>query len=111
MYKAFRISLIGLTVLILFSCDVSNHAPITTFKDQTEKLHAIIENTSAEQYANQIYQSLSFSELKVYKPEAFVQLDSMYRIKKEYLDNNDLRGLKQSGIEDQIGRASCRERV
>lgn len=113
MYKAFRISLIGLTVLILFSCDVSNHAPITTFKDQTEKLHAIIEKTSAEQFANQNYQSLSFSELKVYKPEAFVQLDSMYRIKKEYLDNNDLRGLKQSGIEDLIPgyRAAAQEKI
>src|SRR5690554_8136600 len=98
----FRFFLVGLITLILVRCGVANHTPIVTIENQREKLHSEIERTTAAQYADQNYQSLSFGELKVYKPVAFVQLDSMYRIKKEYLDNNDLRGLHRSGIEDLI---------
>jgi hypothetical protein len=92
---------------------VTRHTPIVTFKDQTEKLHAVIEKTSAEQYAEKNYQSLSFGDLKVYKPEAFVQLDSMYSIKKAYMDNDDLRGLERSGLEDLIPgyRAAAQEKI
>ena len=108
-----RIFLLTFCVLILTRCDVVNHTPIVTFKDQTEKLHDVIDRTSKEQYLDQNYQSLSFGDLKVYKPEAFVQLDSMYRIKKDYLDNHDLRGLKQSGIEDLIPgyRVAAQEKI
>jgi len=102
MKMSFRIVLLCFSTLILVRCGVSQHTPIVTIESQIEKLHGIIEGTSAEKYAGENYQSLAFGDLKVYKPEAFVQLDSIYRIKKEYLDKNDLRGLHKSGIEDLI---------
>lgn len=51
--------------------------------------------------------------MKVYKPDAFVQLDSIYRIKEQYLNNNDRIGLRQSGIEDLIPgyRAAAQEEI
>jgi len=108
-----NILLLSFVILTFISCEVAKHSPIVTFKDQTEKLHGIIEKSAQEEFVSQNYQSLSFGDLKVYKPEAFVQLDSVYRIKNEYIKNNDLRGLNKSGIEDLIPgyRVAAQEKI
>lgn len=113
MNTTFRFIFFSCIAVIFVNCEVANHAPIVTFQDQTENLHGIIEKTSAQKHGAQDYQSLSFGELKVYKPEAFVQLDSMYSIKEEYLSKNDLRGLNQSGVEDLIPgyRVAAQEKI
>lgn len=73
----------------------------------------LIEDTTTKRFSEQDYQSLSYGEMKVYKPEAFVKLDSIYSIKEKYLNNNDQSGLRKSGIEDLIPgyRAAAQEEV
>jgi hypothetical protein len=90
-------------ITLLSSCAGSlKNEPIKTIKDQTEGFHKKIEDTLSKKYISKNYQSLSFGQLKVYKPDAFELLDSLYGVKQSYLNNNDLRGLRRSGVEDLI---------
>lgn len=110
-FLQFFIALIG--IFILTRCGMTEYKPIERIQDQKEKFHAAIEDTTAKEFAGKNYQSLSYGEMKVYKPEAFVALDSVYSIKEEYLNNNDEAGLRKSGVEDLIPgyRAAAQEEV
>lgn len=88
--------------IVLSSCGNVVNTPIKTISDQKAVLHKTIEETAKEKHALEDYQSLSFGQMKVYKPDAFIILDSVYTVKQEYIKNNDLRGLRRSGIEDLI---------
>lgn len=95
--------LLLLGTVLLYSCGSAlNSTPVKTIKDQTAGLHKTIEETTAKKHLTEKYQSLSYGQMKVFKPEAFVRLDSVYTLKQNYLNNNDLRGLHQSGIEELI---------
>ncbi len=100
-------------VFILMRCSTSEYRPIERIQDQKEKFYAQIEDTAKKKYAGQKYQSLSYGEMKVYKPRAFIKLDSIYGIKAKYLKNNDQIGLRKSGIEDLIPgyRAAAQEEI
>ena len=87
--------------IVLSSCGNTN-APVKTINDQKAVLHKTIEETTKRNHVLDDYQSLSFGQMKVFKPDAFIILDSVYTVKQEYLKNNDLRGLRRSGIEDSI---------
>ncbi|WP_107038658.1 hypothetical protein [Brumimicrobium mesophilum] len=94
-------------VLLIFSillgaCGTTANTPITTIREQTAGFHAAIEKENTKKHGSESYQSLSFGKLKVFKPEAFVRLDSIYTIKQNYINAKDLRGLHKSGIEDLI---------
>ncbi|PKR80980.1 hypothetical protein CW751_07385 [Brumimicrobium salinarum] len=91
----------------------ANYQPVETVQDKKEAFNQKIEDTCRSEYANQNYESLAYGQLTVYKPTAFKKLDSIYTIKKEYLDNNDLRGWQKSGIEEQIPsyRAAAQEEI
>ncbi len=102
MNKISSVLLLIIGSVFLSGCASTVNTPIKTIKDQKEGFHKTIEETAKNMHALEDYQSLSFGQMKVYKPEAFVRLDSIYSVKQEYLDNNDLRGLKRSGIDDLI---------
>lgn len=102
MNKLSSVLLMVLSGLVLTSCGSAMNAPIATLKDQTEGFHKKIEENSKNSYPSEKYQSLSFGQMKVYKPDAFVRLDSVYAVKQDYIHNNDMRGLHRSGIEDLI---------
>ncbi|MCO5268172.1 MAG: hypothetical protein M9897_04670 [Brumimicrobium sp.] len=87
---------------LLVGCAVPRNTSINTIDDQENDFHKQIEDTTALKYANQEYKSLAFSEMKVYKPIQFYQLDSIYSIKENYLSNNDYRGWYRTGLEDLI---------
>lgn len=100
MDKFSKVLYVILGSIVLASCgDVS---PVKTISDQKVDLHNIIEETAKNNHVLEDYQSLSFGLMKVYKPDAFILLDSVYTVKQEYIKNNDLRGLRRSGIEDLI---------
>ena len=88
-------------ILLLFSC-ITPHEPIETIDKSIVSREKMIEDTLREKYGEDHYISLAFGQLTVYKPPSFQQLDSLYAIKQDYIENDDLRGLHQSGIEDVI---------
>ncbi|WP_146194143.1 hypothetical protein [Brumimicrobium oceani] len=88
--------------VFLSSCGSAVNAPVKTIEDQKASLHKTIEETAKANHVLEDYQSLSFGQMKVYKPETFVRLDSIYAIKQNYIEENDLRGLRSSGIEELI---------
>lgn len=88
--------------IMLSSCGTSTNLPITTIKNQTDGFHKTIEKENTRKHGADNYQSLSFGKMKVYKPDAFIRLDSAYTVKQNFINNNDLRGLYNSGIEDLI---------
>ena len=83
------------------SCGVK-YTPVETFEDQDDKRHKKTEETLKSKFPNKKYESLAFGKTIVYKPPSFETLDSLYAVKKEYIDNNELRELKISGVEDMI---------
>src|SRR5690554_5743797 len=89
-------------IFILTSCATSSNGVIKTLQDQETGFHLKIEDTTKSIYKNQNYKSLAYGQLKVFKPNSFVRLDSLYTAKQKYIENNDLRGLQKSGIEDLI---------
>lgn len=109
----FRFLMFFSLVFLLFSCANVRDTPIRTIQDQVTQFHLVMENTNSSKHRNKNYQSLAYSEMKVYKPASFISLDSVYAIKKKFLDKNDLRGLKLSGIEDLIPgyRAAAQQEV
>ena len=109
----YRFFIVIIGVFILVQCGTAQYQPIERIQDQKERLHKTIEDTTVKKFAGQGYQSLAYGEMKVFKPEAFVQLDSIYSIKEQYLNNNDQSGLRRSGIEDLIPgyRAAAQEEI
>lgn len=107
-----RICFVLIISLSLYSCGLQKE-PIETIADVKEGFQQKIEDTTATMYPAGTYKSLAFGEMKVYRPPAFEQLDSIYSIKQHYLQTNDLRGLHKSGIEDLIPgyRAAAREQL
>lgn len=109
MYNRF---LLFLLVGLFASCATQEQFSIQTIENLEDQLHKSIEDSTASIYIdNGIYKSLAFGEMKVFKPIAFYQLDSVYAIKEKYIENKDWRGLKNSGIEEMIPgyKASAQE--
>ena len=102
MSKFSNIGLIALVSIFLYSCGNIANTPIKMINDQKETLHTSIEKKTKDKHIQESYQSLSFGQMKVFKPDAFIRLDSVYAVKESFLKNNDFRGLKRSGIEDLI---------
>lgn len=100
-------------LVVLGSCASSRNAPIRTVNDQINQFHQVIENVSTTKHIGKSYQSVSYGEMTVFKPMSFIQLDSMYRIKQSYIDKGDYRGLRRSGIEEEIPafRAAAQEEL
>ena len=88
-------------ISILFSC-VPAYEPNPSIEDRNLKREKIIENHLKTQLSNTVYQSLAFGQLTVYKPESFKKLDSLYALKDDYIERNDLRGLQTSKIDELI---------
>lgn len=87
--------------LITSSC-ISTYQPVERFDDKENQRKKNIEKLLQEEYGHTVYQSLAYSPLTVYKPKSFKQLDSLYELKDDYIERNDLRGLKLSGIDEKI---------
>lgn len=100
-------------LIVLISSCVSTYEPIERFEEKGQKRKEKIENLLVERYSDTSYQSLAYGPLIVYKPESFKQLDSLYALKDAYIERNDLRGLKNSGIEEKIPsyRAEAQEDI
>lgn len=98
--------------LFLCSC-ISSYEPVERFEENEEKRREKIENRLVKRHSDSTYQSLAFGQLIVYKPESFKALDSLYALKDEYIERNDLRGLEKAGIEDMIPayRAEAQEDI
>ncbi|RYM33035.1 hypothetical protein ERX46_13370 [Brumimicrobium glaciale] len=102
MNKFSIVFLLVIGIVITSSCGNVVNTPVKTINDQKESLHKTIENHTKDKHILDSYQSLSFGQMKVFKPDAFIRLDSVYSVKEAYLRNNDYRGLRRSGIEDLI---------
>lgn len=89
------------TFSMISSCGVK-YTPSETFQEQDSRRHQKSEVFLKSKYPNKKYESLAFGKTIVYKPPSFDTLDSLYAVKKEYIDNNELRELKLSGVEDMI---------
>lgn len=101
-YQKLRHSLYFAAVsLLTFSCGVQ-YTPVETFEDQDRNRHKKTEEYLKSEYPINDYKSLAFGKTVVYKPESFRILDSLYEVKQEYIDNDNLRDLKLSGVEDMI---------
>lgn len=87
--------------LILCGCGLKR-PPIETISEVKEDFQTKITDTIKMTYPSKLYKSLAYGELKVYKPDAFLKLDSIYRIKQQYLERNDFSGLHKSNIEELI---------
>jgi len=89
-------------VPIITSC-ITPFTPQSTLEERQLKREEVVEGHLASKLAaTKKYASLGFGPLNVIKPPAFVSLDSLYDIKYAYLENNDLKEYKLSGIEDLI---------
>jgi hypothetical protein len=99
-----KINTLYIFTLLLFVASgcISTHQPIERFDDKETQRKKDIEKHLQEEYGHTIYQSLAYSPLRVYKPESFKKLDSLYNLKDDYIERNDLRGLKISGIDEEI---------
>lgn len=87
---------------IIASC-VTTFTPQATLEDRQLKREEMVEDYLSSQFdQSKNYSSLGFGPLNVIKPPAFVRLDSLYDIKYAYLENNDLKSYKLSGIEELI---------
>jgi hypothetical protein len=86
---------------MLISC-LPTFEPKQSIEERNIKREKIIENHLKTQFSNSVYQSLAFGQLTVYKPESFKKLDSLYALKDDYIERNDLRGLKTSQIDEVI---------
>jgi hypothetical protein len=87
--------------IILTSCGVK-YTPNETFEDQEKNRHIKTETFLKSKYPDRNYKSLAFGKTIVYKPSSFNILDSLYAVKQEYINNDELRELKMSGIEEMI---------
>jgi len=90
-----------ISITILSSCGVK-YTPVETFEDQDKKRQQKAESFLKSEYPEKDYKSLAFGKTIVYKPASFNTLDSLYAVKQEYIDNNQIRELKTSGVEDMI---------
>ncbi len=90
-----------LCYFVLSSC-IATHDPIERFKDKDTSRKQNIEKLLSVRYGDSTYQSLAYGATMVYKPESFKKLDSLYTLKEDFLERNDLRGLKASQIEEKI---------
>lgn len=97
----YRISFLLLIIVTFSGCGLQQK-PIETIADVKQHFQNKIEDITSAIYAGKNYKSIAFGETKVYRPDAFRKLDSVYKIKQKYIQNNDLRGLRNSGIEDVI---------
>ncbi|MGM0479015.1 MAG: hypothetical protein ACQERC_07305 [Bacteroidota bacterium] len=87
--------------MLLFSC-ISPYEPIETIDETQISRQKMIEDTLLTKHGEDTYISMAFGQLTVHKPPSFRKLDSLYAIKQNYIENDDLRGLHASGIEDII---------
>ncbi len=86
----------------VFSSCIATHEPIERFKQKETSRKQNIEQLLSVQYGDSTYQSLAYGATTIYKPESFKQLDSLYALKEDFLERNDLRGLETSEIEEKI---------
>lgn len=86
---------------LISGCGVK-YTPVQTFEDQDAKRHQKTEEVLSSMHTDKQYESLAFGKTIVYKPPSFNTLDSLYAVKKEYIENDQLRELKMSGVEDMI---------
>lgn len=94
-------------ILVLFISFLTGCAPVRdtsmkTVSSQTEYFQYLMERHNEQRYFGMSYQSLAYGEMTVFHPASFIQLDSVYTIKNNYIKKKDYRGLKKSGIEDVI---------
>lgn len=99
----FSYSIFYLIIAISFlsSCGVK-YTPVETFEEQDAKRHQKTEKVLKSKFSDIKYESLAFGKTIVYKPPSFNTLDSLYAVKQEYIDNDELRELKMSGVEEMI---------
>lgn len=102
MYRNFRFLLLIIMPVLLYGCGLSQEVTTETFESKTKKFENSIEREAFFKNKDDNYQSLSYGELTIFKPLSFVQLDSVYAIKQNFLDRNDMRGYRKSGIEELI---------
>jgi hypothetical protein len=88
-------------IIIVASCGVK-YTPVQTFADQDKERHQRTETFLKTEHSDKEYKSLAFGKTIVYKPNSFQTLDSLYAVKQEYIDNDELRDLKTSGVEEMI---------
>lgn len=94
--------ILGLLLFSLLIGCITPHKPIERFEEKEESRKEGIENILSEEYGEEHYQSLAYGPLIVYKPKSFKDLDSLYALKEDFLDRNDLRGLEKSEVDDKI---------
>ena len=104
---------LNLVALNTLSSCVTPHEPIERFEDKEKDRKEKIESTLSQEYGGTAYQSLGYGPLIVYKPKSFKELDSLYALKEDFLERNDLRGLESSEVEDKIPayRAEAQEDI
>ncbi len=90
------------SIVLLAACSV-NFVPQPTLEERQFERERVIERHLHNTYRlSDRYESLGFGPLNVIKPPVFITLDSLYDIKSSYIDNNDLRGYKLSGVDELI---------
>lgn len=102
MHQQIRFFILIVAPCLLYGCSLPQSANTETFQSKTEKFQNIIEKQAFYKNKEDNYQSLSYGELTIFKPKSFIQLDSVYALKQDYLDRNDSRGYRKSGLEDLI---------
>ena len=101
-YSFLKLLLLSTLSCFLLGGCITAHEPIERFKQKETTKKENIEEILSLRYGDSTYQSLAYGPLIVYKPESFKQLDSLYALKEDFIERNDLRGLETSNVEEKI---------
>ena len=95
-----------LPFFILSSCYTSQE--LSPQERRSQKREDTIEKyILAKTKSSERYESLGFGPLKVYKPDVFYKLDSLYEIKYEYEEKGQLARFEKLGLQDEIEKAKA----
>lgn len=93
--------------LFLFSSCYTSQGLSPVEKRSQKREDAIESYILAKTKSSERYESLGFGPLKVYKPDVFYTLDSLYDIKYEYEENGQLARFERLGLQDEIDQAKA----
>ena len=95
---------IALITFVMYGCfPTQNINPVEQRNQEREKVieRYILGKTSSSEK----YESLGFGPVKLYKPDAFFRLDSLYAIKFKYEERGQLHQFERLGLNDEIEAA------